>query len=96
MTNREELIEAVLDRICMAPTQKAAARPIVANGLDAALAYLATKGWKITGPEATDGMRYAGDNEDDVWERPAHAETHWKAMHAAAPDLLAEEADAQG
>jgi len=92
MTNREELIETVLDRICMAPTQKAAVRPIVANGLDAALAHLAMKGWKITGPKVSEYQRETV-REHGGNQAVAYLNAAWPEAHAAAPDLLSEDAN---
>ena len=110
MTNREELIEKMARAMCESegyepddPTGPDgsmmwhADKDAAAAALTAHETYLAAKGWKITGPEADDGMIEAADGVTSG-ERSglsAFGIDYWIAMHAAAPDLLSETPDAQ-
>ena len=96
MTPRDELIEAMakgMSEHAQWEERWAAFIPSATAALTAIETFLAAKGWKITGPVATDAMEAAADEEDDPYSDRADGSTHWEAMHAAAPNLL-EDADA--
>ena len=92
MTPRDELIEAMADSSYMQPFSRSESFLAAQDMLTALETFLAAKGWKITGPVATDAMEAAADEEDDPYSDRADGSTHWEAMHAAAPNLL-EDAD---